>query len=126
MQEHVFVHFSSIPLGTGIVTTVLVCWTNAESHCCFRNVFGCFTPLWEMLDGKKTHSHIYCTHLSSEKSSVYYPKTSRMLLTGAMVFLLLEAEHTDVLPVISDRRICSGVSGKGRVLDDTIFIQARD
>lgn len=113
-------HFSCIPLGNGIVTTVLVCWTNAESHCSLTSV------LWKTLDGKNTYSNMYCMHLSSDKSGVYYPKTSRVLLTGVMVFLLYEAEHTDVLPVISDRRICSGVSGKGKVLDDTIFIQARD
>lgn len=126
MQENVFVHFSSIPSGAGIVTTVLVRWTNAESHCSFTSVFGCFTSLWEALVGKKTHSNMYCMHLSSEKSGVYYLKTSRVLLTGAKVFLLLEAEHTDVLCVISDRRICLGVSGKGIGSDDTIFIQARD
>lgn len=49
------------------------------------------------------------------------------LYRGKIVFLLLEAGYTALLPVISDLGVIwSQMSGEGVVLDDTVFIQVRD
>lgn len=118
----------SIQLGIGIAISGLVCQRNVESSPLLYNCLWVFyAPPGSAGWKESTLHHVMYASKLREIKCLLPQNLPSALYRGKIVFLLLEAGHTALLPVISDLGVIwSQVSGEGVVLDDTVFIQVRD